>query len=178
MQTLTAHLISQEVRPHRRPRPIERISVGIHWRVERLTRLHQVGGVLVVEDHMTLLVQAEHLLVLLVANDDWHLLVHCWEVTGRIGGDLKGLAVELLVHWGHALVETVHFLRWHVAVVSTRLMLVLQIDLVLKLEEWHNIYHLVLIEAEALHAGRYSRPCHHLASSTGGCCMLHKNHLL
>ena len=36
MQTLTAHLISQEIRPHRRPRPIERVSVGIHWRVERL----------------------------------------------------------------------------------------------------------------------------------------------
>ena len=99
--------------------------MGIHWRVERLARLHQVGGVLVVEDHMTLLVQAEHLLVLLVANDDWHLIVHCGEVTGRIGGNLKRLAVELLVHWGHALVETVSFLRWHVAVVSNHFMLVL-----------------------------------------------------
>ena len=38
---------------------------------------------------------------------NWHLIMHSWEVAGRVCGGLKNLAVGRSLDWVHTFVETV-----------------------------------------------------------------------
>ena len=103
---------------------------------------------MVVEDHVALLVEPSD---------------RCREIAGGVCSDLKCLAVEEL-HWAHTLVETVRFVRRDHQIVALLLcllllrLLVLEVNLVLELEEGHDIDDLILVQATTtLHARRDSR---------------------